>query len=98
MNQDHFNMEIRKYLKKVGITSQREITDLVTKAISEGKLTGNETLKAHANITLQDLGCTIEIDGEITTFVERALNMIIGFLGEFLTLVGETVASILGRN
>ncbi len=40
----------------------------------------------------------IEIDGEITTFVERALNMIIGFLGEFLTLVGETVASILGRN
>ena len=41
MNQDHFNMEIRKYLKKVGITSQREITDFVTKAISEGKLTGN---------------------------------------------------------
>ena len=66
MNQDHFNMEIRKYLKKVGITSQREITDLVTKAISEGKLTGNETLKPHANITLQDLGCTIEIDGEIS--------------------------------
>ena len=66
MNQDLFNMEIRKYLKKVGITSQREITDLVTKAISEGKLTGNETLKAHANITLQDLGCTIEIDGEIS--------------------------------
>ena len=40
----------------------------------------------------------IEIDGEITTFVERALNMIIGFLGEFLTLIGDTIADILGRN
>ena len=40
----------------------------------------------------------IEIDGEITSFIERALNMILGFLGEFLTLVGETVADILGRD
>ena len=41
MNQDNFNMEIRKYLKKIGITSQREITDIVNQSISEGKLTGN---------------------------------------------------------
>jgi predicted Co/Zn/Cd cation transporter (cation efflux family) len=66
MNQDNFNMEIRKYLKKVGITSQIEITELVNQAISEGKLTGNETLKAKTKITLQDLGYELEIDGEIS--------------------------------
>ena len=66
MNQDNFNMEIRKYLKKVGITSQREITDSVNRAISEGKLTGNETLKAKTKITLQDLVYELEIDGEIS--------------------------------
>ena len=66
MNQDNFNMEIRKYLKKVGITSQREITELVNRAISEGKLSGNETLKAKTKITLQDLGYELEIDGEIS--------------------------------
>lgn len=66
MNQDNFNMEIRKYLKKVGITSQREITESVNRAISEGKLTGNETLKAKTKITVQDLGFEIEIDGEIS--------------------------------
>ena len=66
MNQDNFNMEIRKYLKKVGITSQREITESVNRAISEGKLTGIETLKAKTKITVQDLGFEIEIDGEIS--------------------------------
>ena len=63
---DNFNMEIRKYLKKVGITSQREITESVNRAISEGKLSGNETLKAKTKITLQDLGYELEIDGEIS--------------------------------
>ena len=48
MNQDNFNMEIRKYLKKIGITSQREITNIVNHSISEGKLAGNETLRASA--------------------------------------------------
>ncbi len=66
MNQDNFNMEIRKYLKKIGITSQREITDAVNQAISEGKLAGNETLKATAKIILDDLDFEIEIDGEIS--------------------------------
>ena len=66
MNQDNFNMEIRKYLKKVGITSQREITEAVNKAIAEGKLTGNEALKARASIVLQDIDCKIEVDGKIS--------------------------------
>ena len=66
MNQDNFNMEIRKYLKKIGITSQREITDIVNQSISEGKLTGNETLKVSAKIVLHDINFELEIDGEIS--------------------------------
>jgi len=63
---EKLNMSIRRFLKKVGITSQREITEAVSRAISEGKLTGNESLKAHATIVFQDIDCTIEIDGEIS--------------------------------
>ena len=66
MNQDNFNMEIRKYLKKIGITSQREITNIVNQSISEGKLTGNETLKVSAKIVLHDINFELEIDGEIS--------------------------------
>ena len=66
MNQDNFNMEIRKYLKKIGITSQREITNIVNQSISEGKLTGNETLKESAKIMLHDINFELEIDGEIS--------------------------------
>ena len=66
MNQDNFNMEIRKYLKKIGITSQREIANIVNQSISDGKLTGNETLKASAKIMLHDIKFELEIDGEIS--------------------------------
>tara|TARA_B110000014_G_C20007786_1_gene522391 strand:- start:179 stop:385 length:207 start_codon:yes stop_codon:yes gene_type:complete len=66
MNQDNFNMEIRKYLKKIGITSQREIANIVNQSISDGKLTGKETLKASAKIMLHDINFELEIDGEIS--------------------------------
>ena len=66
MNQDNFNMEIRKYLKKIGITSLREIANIVNQSISDGKLTGNETLKASAKIMLHDINFELEIDGEIS--------------------------------
>jgi hypothetical protein len=66
MNQDNFNMEIRKYLKKIGITSQREITNIVNQSISEGKLAGNEVLKASAKIRIHDIDFELEIDGEIS--------------------------------
>ena len=66
MNQDNFNMEIRKYLKKIGITSQREIANIVNQSISDGKLAGYETLKASAKIMLHDINFELEIDGEIS--------------------------------
>lgn len=40
----------------------------------------------------------VEVDGDITNFIERAINMIIDFLARFLTLIGETVTGILDKN
>ena len=54
MNEDTFNMEIRKFLKTVGITSQREIEHAVYKAVETGKLKGSETL---------DIKMTLEVSG-----------------------------------
>ncbi len=65
MNEDVFNLEIRKLLKKVGITSQREIERSVREALDAGKLKGNETLKATVTLELAELGVKHAIDGEI---------------------------------
>ena len=58
-------MEIRKFLKKVGITSQREISNAVYKALEKGDLGGSETLSARMKLELPDLELTIEIEGDI---------------------------------
>ncbi len=65
MNEDNFNMEIRKFLKKVGITSQREITNAVTKAIESGDLTGSETLFAKVKLEINEINLELDIDGDI---------------------------------
>ena len=66
MNDDVFNMELRKLLKKVGITSQREIEQAVRDALETGKLTGNETLKAKVRISIEGLHLDHEITGNIS--------------------------------
>ncbi len=65
MNEDVFNLEIRKLLKKVGITSQREIEKSVREALDAGRLKGNEKLKAHVTLELADLGLKHTIEGQI---------------------------------
>ena len=66
MNEDVFNMELRKLLKKVGITSQREIEQAVRDALDSGKLTGSETLKARVRISIEGLDLDHEITGDIS--------------------------------
>ena len=66
MNEDNFNMEIRKFLKKVGITSQREIEKAVNDAISDGGLKGNETLTARITLVIDEVNLSATIDGEIS--------------------------------
>ncbi len=66
MNEDVFNMELRKFLKKVGVTSQREIEQAVRDALASGALTGDEVLKAKMRLTVEGLDIAYDIDGEIS--------------------------------
>ncbi len=65
MNPETFNMSIRKFLKSVGVQSQREIEGVVEKAIAVGRLKGGETLPARMTLTIDGLALTVTIDGRI---------------------------------
>jgi ribosomal protein L1 len=65
MNEDVFNMSLRKFLKKVGVTSQREIEKAVRSAIDEGRIKGTETLQAEVTLKLGGVELTEKIDGKI---------------------------------
>ena len=65
MNEDAFNTSLRGFLKKVGITSQREIEKAVRDAVASGKLKGNEKLPAKMVLTIGGVSMTHEITGEI---------------------------------
>lgn len=66
MNEETFNISLRKFLKKVGVTSQREIEVAVRKAVEEGRLTGSESLAAKVHLTVGGLDLAVDIDGDIT--------------------------------
>ena len=65
MNEDHFNMNIRKFLKVVGVTSQREIELAVRNAIAAGKLAETSLLKPKMTLRIPEIGLEHVIDGEI---------------------------------
>ena len=65
MNEDRFNMDIRKFLKVVGVTSQREIEVAVRAALAKGTLAENALLKPRVTLSITELGLEHEIDGEI---------------------------------
>lgn len=65
MNEDTLNIEIRKFLKNVGITSQRELEHAVLKAIETGKLNGSETLEIKMTLDAPAIGISHCIEGKI---------------------------------
>lgn len=65
MDEDRFNMSVRKFLKAVGVTSQREIESAVREAVKAGRLHGNETLKARMTLEIGPVGLRHEISGDI---------------------------------
>ena len=65
MDQETFNLDLRKFLKRFGVTSQREIEQAVADAIQRGTLTGNETLVVRATLTIPGVLDELRIDGEI---------------------------------
>lgn len=65
MNDDALNMSVRKFLKKVGVTAQREIEKAVHEAVASGKLRGKEALPAKAVFTLDGVGLRFEVEGDV---------------------------------
>jgi hypothetical protein len=65
MNEEAFNMSIRKFLKSVGVRSQSEIERAVAKAIADGTLKSRDGLPARMQLTIDAIGLDITLDGEI---------------------------------
>jgi len=65
MNEEVFNLDLRKFLKRFGVTAQREIERAVADAIETGRLTGTETLEVRATLTIPDVIAELRIDGQI---------------------------------
>jgi hypothetical protein len=65
MDQETFNLSIRKFLKMVGVNSQREIEQAVQKALTGGKLQGSETVPVKCTLEIPSLGVRVPFDGEI---------------------------------
>ena len=65
MDQETFNLSIRKFLKMVGVNSQREIEQAVHKALEAGRLQGDEALEAKVTLEIPQLGVRVPFDGEI---------------------------------
>ena len=65
MDENHLNMEIRKFLKKVGVTSQREIEKAVKGALDAEELSGRETLNAYMRLQIDEIDLDLMIEGDI---------------------------------
>jgi uncharacterized protein DUF6494 len=65
MNDDTFNMSVRKFLKKFGITAQREIENTIQEALAKGSLTGKEKLAAKVTLTLGQTGLNLVVEDDI---------------------------------
>lgn len=65
MDQETFNLSIRKFLKMVGVNSQREIEQAVQAALAAGKLQGAEPFAARVTLEIPSLGVKVPFEGEI---------------------------------
>jgi len=65
MDQETFNLSIRKFLKMVGVNSQREIEQAVQAALQQKKLSGDEALIAKVTLDIPALGVKVPFEGEI---------------------------------
>ena len=65
MDQETFNLSIRKFLKMVGVNSQREIEQAVQKALDAKRLKGDETFAAKVTLEIPSLGLKVPFESEI---------------------------------
>jgi hypothetical protein len=66
MDEDAFNMSVRKFLKKLGVTAQREIELSVREQLEAGGLRGDEPLEARATIVVSGLPRDVVVTGTIS--------------------------------
>jgi len=65
MNEEIFNIQIRKFLKKVGVQSQREIEQAVRRSIENNSLSGIDKLEASVLLEVPEVGIKVSIESEI---------------------------------
>lgn len=65
MDDETLNISIRKFLKMVGVSSQREIEQAVARALQESALAGSEALPARMTLEVPGLKLKAQFDGEI---------------------------------
>jgi Family of unknown function (DUF6494) len=66
MDEEAFNMSVRKFLKQLGVTSQREIEVAVREQLQAGALRGDEVLEVEARVTVRGLPQDTVVKGKIT--------------------------------
>ena len=66
MNEEALNLSIRKFLKTVGVNSQREIEHAVAKAAAAGAIAGTESFPAKMTLEIAGLEVKVEFSGDIT--------------------------------
>ncbi len=66
MNEETLNLSIRKFLKMVGVNSQREIEQTVAKAIADRAISGTESFPAKMTLEVAGLRLKVSFDGEIS--------------------------------
>jgi hypothetical protein len=65
MNEETLNLSVRKFLKTVGVQSQREIEHAVAKAIAGGTIAGTETFSATMTLAIEAVQLNVKFDGEV---------------------------------
>ena len=65
MDEETFNISIRKFLKMVGVSSQREIEQAVAKALASGSIASNAALPAKMTLEIPGVQLKVGFDGEI---------------------------------
>tara|TARA_Y100001954_G_C15388483_1_gene396819 strand:+ start:45 stop:251 length:207 start_codon:yes stop_codon:yes gene_type:complete len=67
MNEDNLNLEIRKFLKQVGISSQRKIENYIRKKFTEGNIKIGQSIKVSMNLSSED--------GELSHSIQEDLKI-----------------------
>lgn len=65
MNEEEFNISIRKFLKMVGVSSQREIEHAVARAREARTIAGTESFPAKMTLEIPGLQLRVTFDGEV---------------------------------